>query len=82
MTALKVHLTHRPAATGTLPMIIARAENSRGNGTTFNPNLHGTNALQHARNLADAAKRMPDPISREHAAEYASIVVDLELRTA
>ena len=81
---MRVKLTHRPerAYQGSLPVIIARAENARGNGTVFDPNLHGANALQHARNLAEAAKRIPDRISQEHAAEYSAIVVDLELRSA
>ena len=81
---MRVKLTHRPerAYQGLLPVIVAHAGNAQGNGTVFDPNLHGPDALQIARNLATAAKRMPDRISQEHAAEYSAIVVDLELRSA
>lgn len=82
MTALKVRLSHRASTLGSAPIVVARAENAMGDGTSFDPNLHGRGALQHARALAAAAKRIHDPVSQEHAAEYSAIVVDLELRTA
>lgn len=78
---MKVKLTHR-TTDQPLPIIVAKAESATGNGTAFNPNLHGVNALQHARKLAAAAKRTPGRAAQEHAAEYDSIVIDLELRSA